>query len=184
MKKLIIIFLLLTGLISCEPDDNFYDVAKIIKAPNEIEINKPFSFNLILINRTKSALQLTLDNNITKSVHFKPNWYCENNLIFHKTPNPKELEHDYYTVFLKPTDSLIFELKAELQTYSNNDSLMLTIENYQKDFRLYNHDCNNFILKLAGMWIPGKSSFLDAMEGYYFITDIKINKRQQTNKPH
>lgn len=182
MNKQIIILLLLIGLNSCESDDNFIDVTKIIETPSEIEIDKPFTFNLKLINETKSNLKLTLDDDITKSIQFMPNWYCNNNLIIDKTPNPKYLEHDYFKVLLKPMDSLKFELKAELKTYSNNDSLLFIIDNYEKDFRLYNHNCNNFKLNLTGMWLPGKSSFIDAMEGYNFSTYIKINKRQQKNK--
>ena len=184
MNKQIIILFLLIGLISCESDDNFYDVTKIIEAPREIEIDKPFTFNLKLVNETKSNLKLTLDKDITKSVHFMPNWYCGDNLIFHNTPNPKSLEHNYFKVNLKPNDTLNFELKAILKTLSDTDSLTLSINDYQKDFRLLNQKCTNLVLRLTGMWVPGKSSILDAMEGYNFSADIKINNRQQATKSH
>lgn len=173
MKKIIKILIVLIVNTACS-GDNFHDVTKIIDAPNQIILNEPFEFSLKLINETDESLQLTIDKEVTKSVQFLPDWYCGSDYLFDITPNPKKNDHDYYMIILEPKDSLIFRLEAELKTYSNQDSLRFVIENYEKDFILRDPECHDFYLNLSGMWLPGNSSFVDAMEGYNFRTKIKI----------
>lgn len=180
MSIRILIFALL-GLISCKTDD-FYNVTKTVKAPEIIEIDTPFKFNLILTNNTKKPLPLTLDKEITKSIQFLPNWYCGDRYLIDETPNPKSKNHDYYSVELKPNDSLVFDLVAELRSYSNGDSLLLSIDDYEKNFKLAHPRCEHFYLNFGGMWIPGNGPFGDSMEGYNFKTNIKIRNDFQINK--
>ncbi|MBN3519715.1 hypothetical protein JYB62_06840 [Algoriphagus lutimaris] len=173
MRKLIIIIFAVVGLGSCKTDE-FYNVTKIIEAPEQIQLDKPFKFKLKLVNKTDSVLPLTLDKDITKSIQFLPNWYCGEDLLIDRTPKPANKKHNYYSVNLEPKDSLTFEMTAELKTYSNADSLLFMIDNYEEDFRLANQNCKDFHLNFGGMWIPGNGPFDDSMEGYNFRTKIRI----------
>jgi hypothetical protein len=177
MKDRFIVFITLLGLVSCNTD-NFYDVTKTIKAPEVIEFDIPFKVELFLINNTNSSLPLTFDKNITKSIQLMPQWYCGEEYLLDRTPNPRNKNHDYYSVELKSGNNLKFELGAELKSYSNGDSLVLIIDNYEKDFKLAKPDCDEFYVVLSGMWIPGKVAFVDAMEGYGFSTTIKIKNNR------
>ncbi|WP_299989797.1 hypothetical protein [uncultured Pontibacter sp.] len=173
MKSFRIIIFTLVVLTSCKSDD-FISVTKTIEAPEQIEVNEPFEVKLILTNNTTAHLPLTLDQDITKSIHLMPHWYCGDEYLSDRTPNPKDKIHTYYSVELAPKESLTFDLMAELSVFSNGDSLRLVIDNYEKDFKLANPNCENFNLTLGGMWIPGNGPFGDSMEGYDFKTKIKI----------
>jgi hypothetical protein len=163
----------LCSLTSCKTD-NFYDVTKIIISPDKVEINKPFAFEAILINHTNKQIRLTLDKDITKSMFFSPRWYCEGEPLRVRTPNPKNQSHNFYTTYLQPNDSIAFKLTAQLESFSNDDSLKFKIQGYEKDFRLVNPKCDNFKVNLEGMWLPGDGPFADAMEGYWFKKEIEI----------
>jgi hypothetical protein len=103
-----------------------------------------------------------------------PNWYCGQGRLIDRTPNPKNQLHDFYTIYSQPKDSISFTLTGRIMSFSNNDSLKLAIESYEKDFRLAHPKCDNFKVNLEGMWIPGDGPLADAMEGYGFKKEIEI----------
>ena len=181
MPHLLSFLILIIGLTSCEWDD-FHSVSKIIEAPAEVELDQPFNFIVKLKNETDSLLPLTLDKHITKSLHFRPWWYCEDAPIRSKAPNPKNQKQKFYSVNLKPGDSLIFELTAQMKTFSNNDSIRFIIEGYEREFVLAFPNCKDLNMTLEGMWLPGNGPMGDSMEGYDFSTKIKIKTTANSSK--
>ena len=175
MREIVIatVIPIIFGLTSCETD-NFYDVTKKIISSDTIELNKAFEFTVLLINQTDKPIRLTLDKDITKSLFFSPDWYCRNEPLRDRTPNPTNPPHDFYNTYLQPKDSISFRFSAQLMSFSNNDSLQLRIQGYEKDFRLANPKCEDFKVTLEGMWIPGDGPLADAMEGYGFKKEIEI----------
>lgn len=173
MRPLAIIIYIIVGLTSCKSDD-FHSVTKVIEAPDQVQLEEPFTLRLKLINETGSVIPLTLDKDITKSIHFNPDWYCGDDWLQSKTPNPKSQRNDFYSVDLMPGDSLTFALTAQIKTYSNKDSLIFIINDYERDFRVANPECSDFSLSINGMWLPGNGPFADSMEGYDFGTRTKI----------
>ena len=181
MKSIAFYIVLIIGLASCQTDD-FFNVTKIIEVPNTIEVDKPFTLRLKLINETESTLPLTLDRDITKSVQFFPRWYCGDDFMHSKTPNPKKKKNDFYSVNLTPGDSLVFELTAQIKHHADKDSLVLMIEEYEKDFRLATPDCKNLYMDFRGMWIPGNGPLGDSMEGYDFRTKVEVETTANPKK--
>lgn len=171
MRPLISLLIILIGLTSCQWD-NFHDVSKIIEAPGEVELNQSFTFKLKLINETDTLLPLTLDKDITKLLFFRPWWYCGGTSLKSVTLNPKNQHQDFYSIDLKPRDSLIFELTAQMKLFSNNDSLRFSIDGYERDWVLVNPKCDDFYMDFEGMWLPGDGPIGDSMEGYGFSTKI------------
>jgi hypothetical protein len=161
------------ALTSCEID-NFYDVSKSIVMSDTISVNEEFEFSLLLHNKTNEKIRLTLDKEIRKSLYFLPVWYCKERMIHGEYPKPTKIKHDYYIKYLQPKDSISFTLTAKIESFSNGDSLKLIIKGYEKDFRLVNPTCDNFVFIFGGMWIPGDGPFGDSMEGYNFRKTVNV----------
>jgi len=172
--KVIAVITLVFILTSCK-SDNFYDVTKKINTPHRIKINKPFSFNVVLVNNTVKEVKLTFDKELTKSLYFNPRWYCGKKWVLDRTPNSKSQTHNYYSIQLQPKDSISFRLNALLKSYANNDSLVFVVEGYEKNFKLANPRCSDFKMRLEATWLPGDGPLFDSMEGYDFRKDIKID---------
>lgn len=173
--RLLILGLLTIMLTSCGESDNFYDVSKIIIAPDTVTIDKEFNFKLILRNETDKKIKLTIDTQVTKSIQFIPDWKCDGDLIVDRVPNPISQDNDFKIYNLDIGDSLVYELKGQL-SHMGSDSLKFSILGYDRVFRVEKPKCKNFVMSLNGMWLPGDFNPFDAMEGYNFGKRIEIRE--------
>jgi len=173
--RLQVLGLLIIILTSCRESDNFYDVTKIIDAPDTVTLDREFDFRVTLRNDTYSKINLTIDKDVAKSIFFLPHWTCDNVLLVYKVPNPKSVDNDFQIHYLDKEKSLTFNLKGRLARYGT-DSLKFTVVGSERVFRLRRPKCNNFEMTLGGMWLPGNGPLGDSMEGYYFKQDIKIRE--------
>jgi hypothetical protein len=173
--RVLILGLLITSLNSCGELDNFDVVTKIIEAPDTVTINKAFDFRLILRNDTGKQIKLTIDKDVLKSIQFLPDWRCDDEYVVDRVPNPKSVDNNFTVHYLKPNESLTYNLQGHLSTYSS-DSLKFTIAGYDRAFRLRKQECKRFTMTLGGMWLPGDFNPLDAMEDYNFGQQIEIRE--------
>jgi hypothetical protein len=173
--RLLILGLLTTILTSCGESDNFYDVSKIITAPDTVTINKEFDFKLILRNETDKRIKLTIDNQVTKSIQFLPDWRCDGDLLVDRVPNPTSSDNNYEIYHLDKGDSIVYELKGLLSNLGM-DSLKFSVQSYDRVFKMKKPKCRQFVMSFNGMWLPGDFNPLDAMEGYNFGKEILIRE--------
>ena len=75
--------------------------AKIIRIQYTINIDKPFTFKMILKNDIGDEMKLTIDKNVQKSLFFMFHFYCENEMLRSDVANPKGQDHDYEVYYLK-----------------------------------------------------------------------------------
>ncbi len=171
--RLPILGLLAIILTSCGQADNFDVVTKIIETPDTVRINKEFDFRLTLRNDTDRQIKLTIDKNVLKSIQFLPDWRCENEYVVHRVPNPRPVDNDYEIYYLNKNDSLSYNFRGGLFA-DNSDTLKFIIVDYDRIFKLKKTECKEFTMDLNGMWLPGDTNPLDAMEGYNFRRQIEI----------
>jgi len=173
MKSLIIVLIVVQFLASCRGED-FYEITKVISAPDYIYLDKEFVFDLILRNDSLREMKLTIDYNVLKSVFFNVDFYCDNLLLLDDVENPKSEKHNYREYYLKKGDKLKYSFKAKLSKFNVDSSLQLVIYGYERIYRLKKPNCKMFKMNFAGMWIPGDFNPADSMEGYNFGKEIII----------
>ena len=117
-------------------------------------------------------MQLTIDYTVQKSVHFSLDFECDGHLLRTDVENPSKKTHNYTTFELGKGDSIVYFLNGLLREKGNN--LQMEIQGYDRIYYLQKPTCNYFSIDFGGMWIPGKTSFVDAMEGYYFRNKVVV----------
>lgn len=171
----IILFLLLTLSAGCGRLDDFHPVTKTILIQDTVTVNKPFEFLLVLKNDSVSEAKLTIDEKVQHSLSFHMLFHCDGKLLRTEVANPIPKTHNNRVHYLQPGDSLAYKFKA-LLSGGPNDSLALTIDGYDRVFKLHNPTCNELELIFGGMWLPGDFNPSDSMEGYNFNHKITIIK--------
>jgi hypothetical protein len=171
----LLIFGLLTIILTSCGSDNFDVVTKIIHVPDTVTTNQEFNFRLTLRNDSDKQIKLTIDKDVLKSIQFLPDWRCDGEYVVHQVPNPESVDNDYEVHYLSKNDSLTYNFKGRLSS-SNSDSLEFVIEGYDRIFKLKGQDCKSFTMHLGGMWLPGDFNPLDAMENYNFVQQIEIRE--------
>lgn len=171
MKKLLYILtiFILTG---CMQED-FYTVTKIIDIQDTITVNEPFEFRLILRNDSLNEMKFLIDDTVQKSVFFRMSFSCNNQFIKDEVENPKSQKHNYQKYYLKSGDSLTYQFSGIFRHVNNR--LQMEIKGYERIYSIDKISCEHLTIDFGGMWIPGISNPLDAMEGYNFRKKIFVS---------
>jgi hypothetical protein len=153
--------------------DDFYTVTKIVDIQDTITVNEPFEFRLILRNDSLNKMKFTIDDTVQKSVFFNLHFRCNDQFIKHDVENPKNQKHDYQKYYLKSGDPLTYQFSGVFREV--NDKLHMEIEGYERVYSIDKISCEHLTIDFGGMWIPGVSNPLDAMEGYNFRKKIFVS---------
>jgi hypothetical protein len=146
--------------------DDFDKVKRISFCDKSLlKIGEEFILTLSLTNEENGTKELTIYEDLNKSLILFDFWYCDSEM--QKSIEPTKLDEsgnrESYLVKLKKGESIGFTLLGKLDLV--NDTLQLSFKNYNKIFKYPYKLCDNKLeVEIHGKWFPGRPYLADSFE--------------------